>query len=73
MEIKIDTTEEMALIKALDVRTDAEAVRMKRYLNMPDLSRTEGSPIKELVPEGQPVFGYKKLKPVDSSTAWVNK
>ncbi len=49
MEIKIDTTEEMALIKELDVRTDAEAVRMKRYLNMPDLSRTEGSPIKELV------------------------
>lgn len=49
MEIKIDTTEEMALIKELDVRTDAEAVRMKRYLNMPDLSITDGSPIKELV------------------------
>jgi phenylalanyl-tRNA synthetase alpha chain len=49
MEIKIDTTEEKKIIAGLDSRTDAEALRMKRYLSMADLSRTEGSPIKELV------------------------
>src|SRR5690242_33307 len=49
MELKIDTKEQEALIKALESRTDAEATRMKRYLAMPDLSRTPGSPIKELV------------------------
>lgn len=49
MQITIDTTEEKKLITELDHKNDAEAVRMKRYLAMPDLSRTEGSPIKELV------------------------
>ncbi|MEN9582272.1 MAG: hypothetical protein RL641_226 [Candidatus Parcubacteria bacterium] len=49
MEINIDTTEEQKIISLLESRTDAEAVRMKRYLAMPDLSRTDGSPIKELV------------------------
>lgn len=49
MEIKIDTTEQDRLLGELDARTDAEAVRMKRYLNMPDLSRTEGSPLHEIV------------------------
>lgn len=49
MEINIKTDQEDNLIKSLDNRTDPEALRIKRYLNMPDLSRTEGSPIKELV------------------------
>ncbi len=49
MEIKIDTTEEKNILAELDTRHDAEAIRMKRYLGMHDLSRTEGSPIKELV------------------------
>ncbi len=49
MELHIDTTEQNKIIEGLASRTDAEAMRMKRYLAMPDLSRTEGSPIKELV------------------------
>ncbi len=49
MEIKISTDEQEALFKNLDTRTDAEVARIKRYLAMPDLSRTDGSPIKELV------------------------
>lgn len=56
MEIRIDTTEEKKLRDELANRAagvgeaaDIEAVRMQRYLDMPDLSRTEGSPIKELV------------------------
>jgi phenylalanyl-tRNA synthetase alpha chain len=47
--ITIDTSEEIRLKKELEKRTDFEALRIKRYLSMPDLSRTEGSPIKEIV------------------------
>lgn len=49
MEIRIDTTEEKNIRAGLESRHDAEAIRMKRYLGMHDLARTEGSPIKELV------------------------
>jgi len=42
-------TDEKDLIKNLNLRTDADAVRMKRYLSMPDLSRTPNSPIAEIV------------------------
>lgn len=47
--IKIDTSEEQKLKQELEKRTDFEALRIKRYLSMPDLSRTEGSPIKDIV------------------------
>lgn len=59
MEIRIDTTEQERLIKELDSRTDAEAARMKRYLAMPDLSRTPGSPIKELVHRISSISDFK--------------
>lgn len=49
MNIQIDKTEQDRLLGELDSRTDAEAVRMKRYLAMPDLSRTPGSPLCEIV------------------------
>jgi hypothetical protein len=49
MELKIDTTQQDKLKRELDARTDIEAARMKRYLAMPDLSRTEGSPLHEIV------------------------
>ena len=49
MLIKIDSPEEVQLKAALENRTDPEAERIKRYLNMPDLSRTAGSPIHALV------------------------
>ncbi len=48
-EIIVDSKEEKALLAELNKRTDAEAVRMKRFLAMPDLSREEGNPIHELV------------------------
>ena len=47
--IVIESAEERELLVGLAKRTDAEALRIKRYLAMPDLSRTLGSPIKELV------------------------
>lgn len=49
MDIIIDKTEEKRLRAHLETRTDAEAARMLRYLNMPDLSRTPGSPLFEIV------------------------
>ena len=36
-------------MKGLGAKTDAEAKRILRFLNMPDLSRMEGSPLKEIV------------------------
>jgi phenylalanyl-tRNA synthetase alpha chain len=49
MEFRISTAEQDRLLKELEARTDIEASRMKRYLGMPDLSRTPGSPLFELV------------------------
>jgi len=47
--IEVSTKEEKDLLAALEGRHDIEAERMKRYLSMPDLSRTPGSPIHEIV------------------------
>ncbi len=49
MEIKINTDTQESVLKDLEKRQDAEALRMKRYLAMPDLSRTSGSPLYEIV------------------------
>lgn len=47
--IKIKSKEEEDLKRQLENRHDAEGERMKCYLAMPDLSRTPGSPIHEMV------------------------
>lgn len=49
MEINIPRDEEERLLKKLEERTDSEAERMKRLLSMPDLTRTDGHPVKEIV------------------------
>ena len=48
-EIIIDSPEEKQARGELEARTDAEAVRMRRFLSAPDLSRTPGHPLHELV------------------------
>lgn len=48
-EIVIDSTEEKKLIDDLKKRSDAEGARMLRYLSMPDLSRSLGNPLHEIV------------------------
>ncbi len=48
MEISIPRDEEVQLRAELEKRTDVAAARMKRYLAMPDLSRTVGNPLYEL-------------------------
>ena len=47
--IKIESQEEKDLIKSLASKHDPESERIKRYLAMPDLSRTPGSPINQVV------------------------
>lgn len=44
----VSRDEENALRAELEKRTDAEANRIRHYLAMPDLSRTEGSPLHEI-------------------------
>lgn len=48
-EYKISLNEENAVKKTLTARTDAEAKRIQKYLDMPDLSRTTGSPLHEII------------------------
>ena len=47
--IKISSTDEERLKKELEAKADPESLRIKRYLQMPDLSRTPGSPLHEIV------------------------
>lgn len=49
MQIPIRSDDEHRLRKELEGRHDAESERIKRNLQMPDLSRTEGSPLKTIV------------------------
>jgi phenylalanyl-tRNA synthetase alpha chain len=47
--INITSDEEKSLRQSLESRQDPDGLRMKRFLDMPDLSRTSGSPLAELV------------------------
>ena len=49
MEISIGSEKEEGLKKELKKKRDPESERMVRFLNMPDLSRAPGSPLKEIV------------------------
>ncbi|MGH8102004.1 MAG: hypothetical protein ACREIW_11955, partial [Chthoniobacterales bacterium] len=48
-EYQISLDEQKEVLKSLEGRRDAEAERIKRYLSIPDLSRTPGSPLQEIV------------------------
>ena len=47
--IEITSPEEQEIWKDLEKRDDPEAKRLLRFLTLPDLSRQEGSPLKEIV------------------------
>ena len=55
MEYQISLDEQRRALQSLDGRTDAEAERIKRYFAMPDLSRTPGSPLCEIVERARQV------------------
>src|SRR3989344_4147238 len=62
LDIKIKSKEEENLRRQLEDRHDAESERMKRFLAMPDLSRTPDSPIHEIV---QRILGISDFKDFD--------
>src|SRR3989344_560172 len=47
--IVIKSDDETRLRKEFERKKDADSARLTRYLNMPDLSRTPGNPLKEMV------------------------
>ncbi|MFA6270134.1 MAG: hypothetical protein WC657_02910 [Candidatus Paceibacterota bacterium] len=53
--------DEKALLKKLNEREDADALRMKRYLAMPDLSRSPNSPIKALIDRIKSIPDFEKF------------
>jgi len=55
MDYKISLEEQERALRGLDARKDAEAERIRRYLAMPDLSRTSGSPLAEIVERARQV------------------
>lgn len=59
MVIQIDRSEENRLRGVLEARTDIEAARMRRYLSMPDLSRTPGSPLYEITEKVKAAPSFK--------------
>src|SRR3989344_6794071 len=66
--IEIKSEDEVKLIKSLEKRDDFEAKRIKRYLDMPDLSRTPGSPIYEVV---QRIIHHPEFKDLGMDTIEV--
>ena len=58
----VSRDEEKKILSKLDGRQDAESARIKRYLAMPDLSRTPDSPLKEIVDR---VTSLQNLKDFD--------
>ncbi len=61
----INSEEEAIFRKDLETKTDAHSMRLKRYLSMPDLSRTPGSPLEEIVRKAKGVSslaGFDDIK-----------
>src|SRR3989344_5776944 len=49
MKIEIHSSEEADLIKSLEKKDDPAGKRLRRFLDMPDLSRTPGSPLATII------------------------
>lgn len=65
MNYDIKSPEEDKLLKELEPKTDPHSMRLKRYLEMPDLSRTPGSPLAEIVKRAKAVpslAGFDDIK-----------
>src|SRR3989344_7533240 len=64
-DMVITSPEEEKLKKELEGKNDVYSMRLKRYLAMPDLSRTPDSPIAEVVKKAKGVFslaGFDDIK-----------
>jgi phenylalanyl-tRNA synthetase alpha chain len=47
-DYKVSLDEQNKILESLNDRSDIEAERLKRYMSLPDLTRTEGSPVKAI-------------------------
>jgi len=65
MDIRISETDEVGLRAELEKRKDVGAARIKRYLAMPDLSRTVGNPLYELVRRIRSIPDFKNYDTID--------
>lgn len=65
MDINIPRDEEKRLRVEVESRNDFEALRIRRYLAMPDLSRTPGSPLYELVQRIRAIPDFKQFDVID--------
>lgn len=65
MDINIPRDEEKRLRVEVESRNDFEALRIRRYLTMPDLSRTPGSPLYELVQRIRAIPDFKQFDVID--------
>lgn len=61
-EYTIPTEEQEKVLKGFEKRDDIEATRIRKYLSMPDLSRTQDSPIAEIV---ERILNVKSLDGLD--------
>lgn len=61
-EYIIPTTEQEEVLKSFEKRNDIESTRIRKYLSMPDLTRTPGSPVHEIV---ERVLNVKSLDGLD--------
>jgi len=60
-EIIAESKEEKDILAALKKGTDPNSLRLQRFLKMPDLSRQEGSPIRELVKRILAISDFEKF------------
>ncbi len=64
MDLKFESKEESQLRSELEQRHDPESARMRRFLSMPDLSRTVGSPLYEMVQRILAIEDFKNFDDV---------
>lgn len=61
-EYHVSLDEQREILKSLDARADVEADRLRRYMALSDLTRTEGSPVKAVI---ERVFALPSLRNFD--------
>jgi phenylalanyl-tRNA synthetase alpha chain len=66
MEIRIPRDEEKRLLAEMEKRSDFEALRIRRYLALPDLTRVTGSPLSELVRRIRAIPDFKEYDVVEA-------
>src|SRR3989344_5437541 len=65
MDIKISRGDEERLRKEVEGRNDFEALRIGRYLGMPDLSRTHSAPLGEIVKRVKALPRFKNFDDIE--------